>query len=178
MPGAVNVNRSTINVELPCLLPEPYGGQGVIPAFAPGYRASTPDQAPSLWRPKAAPQGASRPAQVPGIILNHSPASSLCMPAHPALPFFPTATMSPHTISLAHRQTTELLYHADAQDHAGQYADWQSDGDDIVFSSRTASDDGLGGARSAHDANYLRYHRTMAIRLGQTPVRAGVGLSQ
>ena len=39
-----------------------------------------------------------------------------------------------------------LLYHADGDQHAWQYIDWQFDGDYIVFVSRTAYDDGLGGA--------------------------------
>ena len=57
-----------------------------------------------------------------------------------------------------------LLYHADTQAHAWQYVDWQFEGDDIVFASRTAFDDGLGGAQSAHDANYLTFHRILDFR--------------
>lgn len=52
-----------------------------------------------------------------------------------------------------------LLYHPDPEKHAWQYVDWLLEGDDLVYVSRTASDDGLGGARSAHDANYLTFHR-------------------
>jgi hypothetical protein len=52
-----------------------------------------------------------------------------------------------------------LLYHPDDRKHAWQYVDWQFAGDDLVFVSRTAFDDGLGGAHSAHDANYLTFHR-------------------
>ena len=64
-----------------------------------------------------------------------------------------------------------LLYHADAQVHAWQYVDWQFEGDDLVFASRTAFDDGLGGAHTAHDANYLTFHRTMNFRRISGPDR-------
>ncbi len=44
--------------------------------------------------------------------------------------------------------------------HIGfQYVDWQFDGDDIVAVSRTAYPDGLGGADSAHNANFFTFHR-------------------
>jgi hypothetical protein len=57
-----------------------------------------------------------------------------------------------------------LLYHADAQKHAWQYVDWQFEGENMVFASRTAFDDGLGGAHSAHDANYFTFHRIVDFR--------------
>ncbi len=57
-----------------------------------------------------------------------------------------------------------LLFHADREKHAWQYIDWLFDGDDIVFLSRTAFDDGLGGAHRAHDANYLTFHRIRDFR--------------
>jgi len=59
-----------------------------------------------------------------------------------------------------------LLYHPDKEKHAWQYVDWQFDGEDIIFVSRTAFDDGLGGAHSAHDANYLTFHRIQGFRKG------------
>ena len=62
------------------------------------------------------------------------------------------------------RVESPLLYHADSEKHAWQYIDWQFDGDDIVFVSRTAYDDGLGGASNAHDANYLTFHRIADFR--------------
>jgi hypothetical protein len=62
------------------------------------------------------------------------------------------------------RSESPLLYHADGERHAWQYIDWQFDGDDIVFVSRTAYDDGLGGAHNAHDANYLTFHRIADFR--------------
>ncbi len=48
-----------------------------------------------------------------------------------------------------------VLSHPDPENHAFQYIDWQFDGDDIVFVSRTAWD----GAHRAHDANYMTFHR-------------------
>ena len=62
------------------------------------------------------------------------------------------------------RVESPLLYHADGEKHAWQYIDWQFDGDDIIFVSRTAYDDGLGGASNAHDANYLTFHRIADFR--------------
>ena len=52
-----------------------------------------------------------------------------------------------------------LLSHPDVKNHGFQYIDWQFDGKDIIFLSRTAFDDGIGGANNNHDANYLTFHR-------------------
>jgi len=57
-----------------------------------------------------------------------------------------------------------VLFHPDPVDHAFQYVDWQFDGDDIVAVSRTAFDDGLGGAHDHHDANYFTFHRVETFR--------------
>jgi hypothetical protein len=57
-----------------------------------------------------------------------------------------------------------LLYHPDVERYAFQYADWQFDGDDLVVVSRTAYDDGEGGAHNQHDANYLTFHRFRDFR--------------
>ncbi len=57
-----------------------------------------------------------------------------------------------------------LLHHPDVAHHAFQYPDWVFDGDDIIAASRTAYDDGLGGARNAHDANFLTFHRFAGFR--------------
>lgn len=54
---------------------------------------------------------------------------------------------------------TPLLHHPDPRYHAFQYVDWVFDGSDIIFASRTAYDDGMGGAHGAHDANFLTFHR-------------------
>jgi hypothetical protein len=57
-----------------------------------------------------------------------------------------------------------LLHHPDPVNHAFQYPDWVIDGDDMLVASRTAYDDGLGGAARAHDANYLTFHRVRHFR--------------
>jgi hypothetical protein len=57
-----------------------------------------------------------------------------------------------------------VLYHPDTVNHAFQYPDWQFDGNDLIVASRTAYDDGLGGAARAHDANFLTFHRINNFR--------------
>ncbi len=57
-----------------------------------------------------------------------------------------------------------LLHHPDTERHAFQYVDWQFDGGDLIVVSRTAYDDGLGGAHNQHDANYLTFHRFKNFR--------------
>lgn len=57
-----------------------------------------------------------------------------------------------------------LLHHPDVVRHGFQYPDWVFDGDDLLAAVRTACDDGLGGARNAHDANYLTFHRFGGFR--------------
>src|SRR5690606_13474520 len=57
-----------------------------------------------------------------------------------------------------------LLHHRERAYHGFQYVDWQFEGEDIIFLSRTAYDDGLGGARNNHDANFLTFHRIKAFR--------------
>ncbi len=57
-----------------------------------------------------------------------------------------------------------VLHHPDSKNHAFQYIDWLFDGDDIIAVSRTAYDDGLGGAHRAHDANYMTFHRIRNFR--------------
>lgn len=58
----------------------------------------------------------------------------------------------------------ELIRHPEPTYHAFQYVDWDFDGDDIVYASRTAYDDGLGGANRAHDANYMTFDRVERFR--------------
>ncbi len=62
-----------------------------------------------------------------------------------------------------------VLAHPDPEYHAFQYVDWRFDGDDIVFVSRTAYDDGEGGAHNYHDANYLSFHRIHGFRAEKDP---------
>ncbi len=58
-----------------------------------------------------------------------------------------------------------LLYHPDVAAHGFQYVDWQFDGDDLIAVCRTAHDDGIGGARNNHDANFLTFHRIKDFRI-------------
>jgi hypothetical protein len=58
----------------------------------------------------------------------------------------------------------KLLFNTDYKTHAFQYIDWVFEGDDILFVSRTAYDDSEGGAKSAHDSNYLTFHRIKQFR--------------
>ena len=62
-----------------------------------------------------------------------------------------------------------VLYHPDVEHHGFQYLDWQFDGKDIVIASRTAYEDGLGGAKRQHDANFLTFHRLKNFRKYRTP---------
>jgi len=57
-----------------------------------------------------------------------------------------------------------LLYHPDVQKHGFQYVDWLFEGNDMIAACRTAYDDGIGGARNNHDANYLTFHRIANFR--------------
>ncbi len=58
----------------------------------------------------------------------------------------------------------ELLAHPDIKNHGFQYIDWLFDGKDILFVSRTAFDDGLGGAHNNHDANFVTFHKIRKFR--------------
>ncbi|NBB20754.1 exo-alpha-sialidase [Runella sp. CRIBMP] len=57
-----------------------------------------------------------------------------------------------------------LLQHPEIIKHGFQYVDWLFEGKDIIFLSRTAFDDGQGGAHNNHDANYLTFHRIKKFR--------------
>ena len=57
-----------------------------------------------------------------------------------------------------------VLQNPDNLKHGFQYPDWQFEGNDLVFLSRTAHDDGLDGAHNQHDANYLTFHRLRDFR--------------
>jgi len=77
-----------------------------------------------------------------------------------------------------HRWTirTVVLHHPDVNFHAFQYVDFQFDGNDMLALSRTAYDDGLGGAHSQHDANFITFHRFQNFR-NLTPKDAPDGLA-
>jgi hypothetical protein len=70
---------------------------------------------------------------------------------------------------------TVVLHHPDVHFHAFQYVDFQFDGNDMIALSRTAYDDGLGGAHSQHDANFITFHRFRNFR-DLTPKDAPDGL--
>ena len=57
-----------------------------------------------------------------------------------------------------------VIYHADVKNHGFQYVDWLFEGDDLIVVSRTACDDGLGGADNQHNSNYLTFHRVENFR--------------
>jgi hypothetical protein len=57
-----------------------------------------------------------------------------------------------------------IVYRTDTRKHGFQYPDWLFDGDDIIAVSRTAHDDGVGGAHNFHDANYMTFHRIRGFR--------------
>jgi hypothetical protein len=59
---------------------------------------------------------------------------------------------------------TIVVYHPDLAEHGFQYIDWVFEGDDIAALSRTACDDGLGGAHNQHDANFITFHRIAGFR--------------
>ena len=57
-----------------------------------------------------------------------------------------------------------LLYHPDVEAHGFQYVDWRFDDNDIIAACRTAYNDGIGGARNNHDANFMTFHRFKDFR--------------
>lgn len=58
-----------------------------------------------------------------------------------------------------------ILEHPDPVYHAWQYIDWLIADNDMIFVSRTAYDTGLGGgANSAHNANFITFHRIPNFR--------------
>jgi hypothetical protein len=57
-----------------------------------------------------------------------------------------------------------LLHHPEVTKHGFQYVEWQFDGKNIIYLSRTAYDDEFGGAHNFHDANFLTFHRIKNFR--------------
>ncbi|GAB6164573.1 hypothetical protein JCM19992_05730 [Thermostilla marina] len=57
-----------------------------------------------------------------------------------------------------------ILHHPETKYHGFQYVDWLLEDDDIIAVSRTAYDDGLGGAHNYHDANFMTFHRIERFR--------------
>ncbi len=64
-----------------------------------------------------------------------------------------------------------VLAHDDVEHVGFQYVDWVFDGNDILFVSRTAFDDGLGGANSYHDANFMTFHKIENYNTITTPAK-------
>ncbi len=69
-----------------------------------------------------------------------------------------------------------VLHHPEVKFHAFQYVDFRFDGNDLIALSRTAYDDGLGGANSFHNANFITFHRFENFR-ALTPRDAPDGLA-
>lgn len=57
-----------------------------------------------------------------------------------------------------------ILEHEDVEYHGFQYVDWRTDRNDMIFVSRTSYDDGIGGASSYHDSNFITFHRIENFR--------------
>lgn len=57
-----------------------------------------------------------------------------------------------------------VLFHPDVASHGFQYLDWLIEGNDLLVVSRTAYDDGVGGAMNQHNSNYLTFHRVKDFR--------------
>jgi len=70
-----------------------------------------------------------------------------------------------------------LLRSPDARTTGFQYVDWLIEGEDLIAVSRTAHDDGLGGAHNSHDANYITFHRIEGFRLREDLVTRGSPLT-
>ncbi len=108
--------------------------------------------------------------------IRFDPASKLYWTlSNPALPGEPLAVSFPGSVrnTLAMMSSPDLSHwtpraivehHTDSLSHGFQYVDWQFDGNDIIAASRTAFDDGLGGAHTFHDANYLTFYRIPSFR--------------
>ncbi len=67
--------------------------------------------------------------------------------------------------------TSTLFYRPEVETHGFQYVDWLFEEDDIIAVCRTAHDDGIGGARNNHDANFMTFHRIRNFR-DYAPVEA------
>jgi hypothetical protein len=57
-----------------------------------------------------------------------------------------------------------ILEDPDVKRSGFQYLDWFFDGEELAVISRTAFDDGLGGAHDCHDANFITFHRVTHFR--------------
>ena len=73
-----------------------------------------------------------------------------------------------------------VLFHPEVSNHGFQYLDWQVEGNDILAVSRTAYDDGMGGADNQHNSNFITFHRFRDFRGPHEPyfVRQPENISQ
>ena len=112
----------------------------------------------------------SLPAQspkVPGTVVHYIPASDETYIGSPSLCILPNGDyVASHDHfgpgSTEHQQALTLVYRSTDRGKTWKKIsaiEGQFDGRDIIFLSRTAYDDGLGGAHNNHDANYLTFHR-------------------
>ena len=76
MPGAVNVNRSSFDVELPNPPLKSCGGRGETSDSVPDCRTYAPVHAPDLSRRKATLYGTPLAIRTPNLVHSHSPPSS------------------------------------------------------------------------------------------------------
>jgi hypothetical protein len=116
--------------------------------FAGGAKKFTiryDDQSREYWSLVNLIEPQDRNAGAPGAIRN-----TLAMTSSPDLMHWKLRTI--------------LLTNPEVKKHGFQYVDWQFDGDDVIAVSRTAFDDGLGGANNYHNANYLTFHRVKHFR--------------
>ena len=66
---------------------------------------------------------------------------------------------------LRHWNVNKIVLQSENMAKTGfQYVDWQMEGKDIIFLSRTAFDDGLGGADNSHNSNFITFHRVKNFR--------------
>ena len=95
--------------------------------------------------------------------------------SNPALKKYPLSQKDPGSVRnvLALMSSKDLhewkiqrivLSHPTPERYGFQYVDWQFEGKDIVFVSRTGWEDGSGAPPRAHDANYFTFHRIVDFR--------------
>lgn len=75
-----------------------------------------------------------------------------------------TLALCSSTDLLKWKVESTVLHHPDTLKHGFQYVDWQFADEDIIAVSRTAYDDGVGGANSHHNNNFFTFHRIKKFR--------------
>ncbi len=143
----------------------PEGGKGAIVRVSDDGKVATFDPAHDFID---FPGGATK------FTIRHDPKSKLYWSLSNHTPEFHRSTRASATRNtLALISSPDLrnwtvrsivLYHPDVENHAFQYVDWLFEGNDLIVASRTAYDDGVGGAYRFHDANLLTFHRLKNFR--------------